>query len=148
MSLSMSPPATPEAKNTILKPRGLEQRARMNVGWVNTSHILLAALTGPTFQGRKRRRDSLTAWVVIRWIVSFTYFKVARLIPINYGARRQRVRYFVFAIQILQLLRPQHQVRLQQNQSNIRAGEMANLKWRNRLHWGRDDALCCTSTTG
>ena len=32
MSLSMSPPATPEAKNTILKPKGLEQRARMNVG--------------------------------------------------------------------------------------------------------------------
>ena len=32
MSLSMSPPATPEAKNTVLKPRGLEQRARMNVG--------------------------------------------------------------------------------------------------------------------
>ena len=32
VGLSMSPPATPEAKNTILKPRGLEQRARMNVG--------------------------------------------------------------------------------------------------------------------
>jgi len=37
MSLSMSPPATPEAKNTILKPKGLEQRARMNVGWLDSS---------------------------------------------------------------------------------------------------------------
>jgi len=37
MSLSMSPPATPEAKNTVLKPRGLEQRARMNVGWLDSS---------------------------------------------------------------------------------------------------------------
>ena len=32
MGLAMSPPATPEAKYTILKPKGLEQRARMNVG--------------------------------------------------------------------------------------------------------------------
>merc|ERR1712209_382761 len=37
VGLSMSPPATPEAKNTILKPRGLEQRARMNVGWLDSS---------------------------------------------------------------------------------------------------------------
>ena len=115
--------------------------------WAVSRSGWLSWLTGPTFQGRQRR-DSLTAWVVIRWIVSFTYFKVARLIPLNYGARRPRVRYFVFALQILQLLRPQHQVRLEQNQSNIRAGEMANFKWRNRLHWGRDDALCCTSTAG
>merc|ERR1712227_521020 len=37
VGLSMSPPATPEAKNTILKPKGLEQRARMNVGWLDSS---------------------------------------------------------------------------------------------------------------
>merc|ERR1719191_2643943 len=37
MGLAMSPPATPEAKNTILKPKGLEQRARMNVGWLDSS---------------------------------------------------------------------------------------------------------------
>ena len=33
MGLSLSPPATPEAKNTLLKPKSLEQRARMNVGY-------------------------------------------------------------------------------------------------------------------
>ena len=32
MGLAMSPPATPEAKTTLLKPKSLEQRARMNVG--------------------------------------------------------------------------------------------------------------------
>lgn len=37
MGLSMSPPATPEAKTTLLKPRSLEQRARMNVGWLDSS---------------------------------------------------------------------------------------------------------------
>merc|ERR1719402_462964 len=37
MSLAMSPPATPEAKNSLLKPRSLEQRARMNVGWLDSS---------------------------------------------------------------------------------------------------------------
>jgi len=37
MSLAMSPPATPEAKGSLLKPRSLEQRARMNVGWLDSS---------------------------------------------------------------------------------------------------------------
>jgi len=37
MGLSLSPPATPEAKNTLLKPKSLEQRARMNVGWLDSS---------------------------------------------------------------------------------------------------------------
>merc|ERR1719193_1838869 len=37
MSLAMSPPATPEAKTTLLKPKSLEQRARMNVGWLDSS---------------------------------------------------------------------------------------------------------------
>lgn len=37
MSLAMSPPATPEAKNMQLKPKSLEQRARMNVGWLDSS---------------------------------------------------------------------------------------------------------------
>jgi len=37
MGLAMSPPATPEAKTTLLKPKSLEQRARMNVGWLDSS---------------------------------------------------------------------------------------------------------------
>merc|ERR1719510_2437840 len=37
MSLAMSPPATPEAKGSLLKPKSLEQRARMNVGWLDSS---------------------------------------------------------------------------------------------------------------
>lgn len=37
MSLAMSPPATPEAKNSLLKPRSLEQKARLNVGWLDSS---------------------------------------------------------------------------------------------------------------
>merc|ERR1719189_1258235 len=37
MGLAMSPPATPEAKGSLLKPRSLEQRARMNVGWLDSS---------------------------------------------------------------------------------------------------------------
>jgi len=37
MGLAMSPPATPEAKQTLLKPKSLEQRARMNVGWLDSS---------------------------------------------------------------------------------------------------------------
>jgi len=35
--LACSPPATPEAKTTLLKPKSLEQRARMNVGWLDSS---------------------------------------------------------------------------------------------------------------
>jgi len=37
MGLAMSPPATPEAKGSLLKPKSLEQRARMNVGWLDSS---------------------------------------------------------------------------------------------------------------
>lgn len=37
MGLACSPPATPEAKTTLLKPKSLEQRARMNVGWLDSS---------------------------------------------------------------------------------------------------------------
>merc|ERR1711971_10704 len=37
MGLAMSPPTTPEAKNSLLKPKTLEQRARMNVGWLDSS---------------------------------------------------------------------------------------------------------------
>merc|ERR1719244_763918 len=37
MGLAMCPPATPEAKGSLLKPKSLEQRARMNVGWLDSS---------------------------------------------------------------------------------------------------------------
>lgn len=37
MSLAMSPPATPEAKSSLVKPRSLEQKARLNVGWLDSS---------------------------------------------------------------------------------------------------------------
>jgi len=37
MGLGRSPLATPEAKNCLLKPKSLEQRARMNVGWLDSS---------------------------------------------------------------------------------------------------------------
>jgi len=37
MGLAVSPPATPEAKTSLLKPKSLEQRARLNVGWLDSS---------------------------------------------------------------------------------------------------------------
>ena len=81
------------------------------------------------------------------------------------------VRHAVPAVQVLQLLRHQHQVRCQQDQPDLRAGQVglykyklknpqmfthhlsydpqvANPKWGDRLHWGGDDALRSSSTSG
>ena len=36
-SLAMSPPATPEGKETLVRPKSLVEKARMNVAWLDSS---------------------------------------------------------------------------------------------------------------
>merc|ERR1719410_2833536 len=135
MSLNMSPPATPEAKNTILKPKGLEQRARMNVGWLDSSLSIMEQgvrefdtlclrykyfnfydLNTKFDSSRINQYTSKASESSILCVCDTNTSTSTTSTPsstpaesINIRARRQRVRYFVFAIQILQLLRPQHQ---------------------------------------